>query len=250
MMRPLALLLALVSTVCAVEVKTIKFAGVDHTVCTVDLSKEKLELFLKDGAGKTLKTFKRLEETLQAKGRRLHFAMNAGMYEPDFSPVGLFIAGGREIAPLNLRADEGNFYLKPNAVFGISDRGAFVVESYRFPKVPGKVQLATQSGPALVLGGKIHPRFMPGSINRLWRNGVGIVNANTVVFVMSEGTVNFHDFARFFRDELKCNDALFLDGTVCSLHYAPKKRSDFRIALGPIIGVTEKAETTEKAEPK
>ena len=29
------------------------------------------------------------------------FAMNAGMYHEDFSPVGLFVEGGRELAPLN-----------------------------------------------------------------------------------------------------------------------------------------------------
>jgi uncharacterized protein YigE (DUF2233 family) len=239
-MRSLVWLLAVVSTALGVETKTITFAGVEYTVCAVDLTKEKLELFLDDDSGKPLNTFARLDEMLGTKGRRLHFAMNTGMYHKDYSPVGLYMADGRQIAPLNLRVEpEGNFFLKPNAVFAVSDRGAFIVESSQFPAVPGKIHLATQSGPALVLGGKIHPKFTPGSKNQLRRNGVGVVNAQRVVFVVSEAAVNFHDFARFFRDELKCTDALFLDGTVCSLHFAPLKRSDFRINFGPMIGVTE-----------
>lgn len=239
-MRALALLLVVVSMACAVEVKTITFAGVEHTVCTVDLAKEKLELFLNDDAGKPLNTFARLEEMLATKGRRLHFAMNGGMYHKDYSAVGLCIADGRQLAPLNLRVEpDGNFFLKPNAVFAVNERGAFIVESSQFPAVSKGVQLATQSGPALVLGGRIHPKFTPGSKNQLRRNGVGIAGAQRVVFVVSEGPVNFHDFARLFRDQLGCKDALFFDGTVCSLHYAPLKRSDFRINLGPMIGVTE-----------
>ncbi|WP_243463398.1 phosphodiester glycosidase family protein, partial [Brucella suis] len=31
-------------------------------------------------------------------------------------------------------------------------------------------------------------------------------------FVVSDDAVNFHDFARFFRDRLECPNALFLDG--------------------------------------
>ena len=58
------------------------------------------------------------------------------------------------------------------------------------------------------------------------------------VFVISGAPVNFDEFARLFRDELKCPDALFLDGTVSSLHSAALKRSDFHIDLGPLIGVT------------
>ena len=55
----------------------------------------------------------------------------------------------------------------------------------------------------------------------------------------SEAPVNFHEFATMFRDVLRCPDALFLDGTISSLHAPKLNRSDFRMDLGPMIGVTE-----------
>jgi len=42
-----------------------------------------------------------------------------------------------------------------------------------------------------------------------------------------------------FRDTLHCPDALFLDGTISSLHSTNLNRSDFRMDLGPILAVTE-----------
>ena len=87
----------------------------------------------------------------------------------------------------------------------------------------------------------MHPAFREGSENRLFRNGVGVPSPDVALFAISEAPVNFHEFATMFRDVLHCPDALFFDGTVSSL-YAPKlKRSDFRIDLGPFIGVTEPA---------
>jgi uncharacterized protein YigE (DUF2233 family) len=60
-----------------------------------------------------------------------------------------------------------------------------------------------------------------------------------VVFVNSEAPINFHEFASYFRDKLGCSEALFLDGTINSLHSTELKRSDMRMDLGPLIGVTE-----------
>jgi len=56
---------------------------------------------------------------------------------------------------------------------------------------------------------------------------------------MSEVPVNFYEFATFFRDQLHCPDVLFLDGTISSIYAPELKRNDFRMDLGPIIGVTE-----------
>ncbi|MGO4611234.1 phosphodiester glycosidase family protein, partial [Variovorax sp. 2RAF20] len=64
----------------------------------------------------------------------------------------------------------------------------------------------------LVIDNGINPIFIPGSTDRTRRNGVGICADGTLRFVISEDRVNFHDFARLFRDDLKCPDALFLDG--------------------------------------
>jgi len=244
----LAVLTASLSPVKAEEYSEALAAGKRITVIRVDLTKEKLQLFLHDDADQPLKSFDGVNLSLQTKDSRLRFAMNAGMYHGDFSPVGLYVAEGVEIAALNLQPGDGNFFLKPNGVFAITDRGARVIESSLYPRLKQSetVQLATQSGPLLLAHGKIHPVFNPQSTSRLYRNGVGVhsQSPNQVLFAISEEPVNFHEFATFFRDGLKCTDALFLDGTICSLYSRKLKRSDKKMDLGPIIGITEAAPTS------
>jgi len=52
--------------------------------------------------------------------------------------------------------------------------------------------------------------------------------------------VNFHAFARLFRDALDCDNALFLDGTISSLFAPAIGRNDDYWNLGPMIGVFRK----------
>lgn len=233
------LLILLPALAPAVEFSNVRFAGKRITVCRVNVREERLQLFLRDDAGVPLKRFDRLEAWLQSRGQKLRFAMNAGMYHGDFSPVGLFVAEGRQLAPLNLARGDGNFFLKPNGVFVLTDSGARVIEASHYPGIRERVILATQSGPLLVLGGRLHPAFNPASDSRLFRNGVGVPSPDIAIFANSEDPVNFHEFATFFLDVLRCPNALFLDGTINSLHSAELKRSDFRMDLGPIIGITE-----------
>ncbi|HWT20036.1 MAG TPA: phosphodiester glycosidase family protein [Variovorax sp.] len=208
-----------------------------YTVVEIDLRTERLELFLRDDAGAPFKRLDHLEAWLAARNRQLVFAMNAGMYHADFSPVGLLVQEGREVSPLNLSAGAGNFFLKPNGVFLVSDAGPRVVESSEYPALSKEgVRLATQSGPLLLRRGVVHPAFIPDSDSRKIRNGVG-VSGPKAIFVISEQPVNFYEFALYFHDVLHCRDALYLDGTVSALHSPALGRSDFTRALGPILGV-------------
>jgi uncharacterized protein YigE (DUF2233 family) len=64
-----------------------------------------------------------------------------------------------------------------------------------------------------------------------------------VHFAISEGAVNFYDFARFFREKLGCKNALFLDGGSAPGLFAPElQRSDApgHGGYGPIIAVVTK----------
>jgi uncharacterized protein YigE (DUF2233 family) len=161
------------------------------------------------------------------------------MYHADLKPVGLFANDGRQITPLNLQKGEGNFFVKPNGVFLITTKGAArVVESSECLQLKDKIGLATQSGPLLVRRRAIHPAFKPDSTSRLIRNGVGIPSPDTALFVITTDPMNMNEFARLFRDVLKCPDALYFDGTVSSLYAPPLKRADRLIDLGPIIGIT------------
>jgi uncharacterized protein YigE (DUF2233 family) len=92
----------------------------------------------------------------------------------------------------------------------------------------------------LVIGGKIHEAFIEGSTDLKSRDGVGVDGAGKVHFVISEDAVNFYDFARFFRDGLGCDNALFLDGGSAPGLYAPELGRDDAPGhggYGPIIGV-------------
>lgn len=229
----------------AVEYRTVAHAGKRFTVCTVEPKTERLELFLQDDKGVVLHTFAAVEAMLKRRGQRLVFGMNGGMFHQTYAPVGLFVADGREVTPLNTGAAEGNFFLKPNGVFAVlKDGAAVVVETAGWPALTGKARLATQSGPMLVIDGRLHPAFRVESDSRLFRNGVGIAPDGKALFVISVEPVNFHEFATLFRDALRCRNALFLDGTISSLHAPELKRSDEHFPLGPILGVT-----AEKPKP-
>jgi uncharacterized protein YigE (DUF2233 family) len=222
----------------AVEFSKELASGKRITVCKINLETERLELFLQDEKGATLKTFSAIDRLLEPKGRRLSFAMNAGMFHGNFAPVGLFVQDGRQLKPLNLDNAPGNFFLKPNGVFLVSASGARVIESSEYLKLEEPALLATQSGPLLLRSNQVHPAFNLKSESRLYRNGVGVASKKSVYFAISEEPVNLYEFAVFFRDVLHCPDALFLDGDISSLYAPALRRNDDGNHLGPIIGVT------------
>ena len=59
----------------------------------------------------------------------------------------------------------------------------------------------------------------------------------TVVFAISDAPLNFHRFARLFRDVLETPDALFLDGNISRLYAPMLDRHDLGFPMGPILGV-------------
>jgi uncharacterized protein YigE (DUF2233 family) len=206
-----------------------------YTVVRVD-DPQRLELFLRDDKGAPFHRFDKLSAWLQARKKHLRFAMNAGMYEPDFSPVGLFVARAQELAPLNLRAGHGNFYTKPNGVFVVTSAGPRIVESSKYAEKLGDVLLATQSGPLLVEHGVIHPRL--SAVSKFIRNAVGVTGTG-VTFVISNEPVSLHELATYFKNDLNCDDALYFDGTVSALYSSELGRNDSTVDLGPIIGLVE-----------
>jgi uncharacterized protein YigE (DUF2233 family) len=230
----------------AVEFTNALIAGKRAVVCRVNVKTERLELFLTNDAGAYFKTFEAVDRSLRARRRTLTFGINAGMFHADGSPVGLFVANGTQLHSLNTADGQGNFFLKPNGVFLVATSGAHVIESSEYPgwldREREQPLLATQSGPLLVRNGRLHPEIRASSTSRYVRNGVGIPTPEIALFVITEEPVTFHELATFFRDQLKCPDALYLDGAICSLHSVQLKRSDKRSDLGPILGVTERGQ--------
>jgi uncharacterized protein YigE (DUF2233 family) len=224
------------------------FEGASYIVCSFDPTKDKLRFFWLHDGGKPYRTFATLAADLESKGKSLQFAINGGMYQDDFRPVGLYIENGRKLVPANTTSRSGspsqipNFYKKPNGVFYVGDKEAGVLETGRFVALSSKADFATQSGPMLVIDGSIHPAFIVNSTDRKPRNGVGVSSPTKVHFAISEGWVSFYEFARFFRDGLGCGNALFLDGGIAPGIYAPEVgRNDppAHGGYGPIIAVVD-----------
>jgi uncharacterized protein YigE (DUF2233 family) len=220
----------------------IMHAGVRYVICRFRAGSDDIRMFWAGDDGRPLLGFAALRRHLRARGLKLRFGMNGGMYTPRHAPAGLYVEAGRQIVPLNLRRGRGNFHLLPNGVFWLKGGQAGVTESRRFARLRIRPAHATQSGPMLVINGRIHPRFRPASESRKIRNGVGVAaDGRTIYFVLSEDPVNFHTFARLFRDRLKTPNALFLDGTISQIYAPELRRYGGIMPMGPIIAVVEKA---------
>jgi uncharacterized protein YigE (DUF2233 family) len=211
--------------------------GAHYSVCTIDLRTADLRLFLRSGDGAPFGSFRSLSDALSARGEQLAFAVNGGMYNDDRGPVGLYVENGDELKAANTRNGWGNFHLKPNGVFYWGDGEGGVLETSAYLRRKPAAAFATQSGPMLVIDGKLHPRFLADGTSRKIRDGVGMRDRHTAVFALSEEPVTFYAFAQLFRDRLGCADALFLDGTISSFFAPELGYAGSAYPLGPIIGV-------------
>ena len=199
--------------------------GVTYHIATVDPAR--VRVLWADDAGRPLRTFDALAKHIEAKGWKAELLMNGGIFEPGGVPSGLLIQEGKELRPVNRRDGEGNFYLKPNGVFFLTDTAAGVIDTAKWPPADRAVRSAVQSGPLLLRDGKVHPAFRKESASRLIRNGVGVTRDGKVALAMtdfdSEKLPNLFEFAMLFR-KLGCDDALFLDGDLSQI----RKRGEFQ----------------------
>jgi uncharacterized protein YigE (DUF2233 family) len=243
MLRKLLIALVLLISAGAVRAaepcKPVNFEAAHFTVCSFDVRQDRLALYNLDAQGRPYATFAALDAAVKAQGHELAFAMNAGMFGEDLRPVGLYVEQGRQFKKINRRGGGGNFHLKPNGVFYISGERAGVMETDAFVRAAPRVDYATQSGPMLVIDGAIHPKFSADGTSAKLRNGVGAVDEHRVVFAISDEPVTFYDFARLFRDELHCRNALFFDGSVSSLYAPSIGRDDGLVPLGPMVGLAK-----------
>jgi uncharacterized protein YigE (DUF2233 family) len=226
----------------AADCRDIAFEGASYTACRIDPATEDLRLWLRGADGRILGTFDRVNARLAEDGLTLGVAMNAGMYHDDRRPVGLYVEDGRQETAIVTREGPGNFGMLPNGVLCLGEGTAAVIESRRFAEEKPSCRFATQSGPMLVIGGALHPRFIPGSDFTNIRNGAGVAPDGTLWIAISNGPVNFHDFARLFRDALGTPDALYLDGSVSRLYVRDAGRNDLGFPVGPIIGTAVPAD--------
>ena len=213
-----------------------RFEGTPISYCEATAGDD-LRLFLNGADGLPYGGFSPIDAALADKGQHLAFAMNAGMYQPDQAPVGLYIEDGVQGHKIVTRDGPGNFGLLPNGVFCIGKRLS-IVESRAFAAKPPACRYATQSGPMLVIDGKLHPAFQADSSSYHIRNGVGVsADGKLAWFAITDDPVTFDRFARFFRDVLGAKDALYFDGSVSRMSAVELGRSGAGFPVGPIVGL-------------
>lgn len=225
---------------------SIEFDSQNFIICPVEIGVQDLRMFHEDGepslwGPSVFGFFDQIDQHLAGQGKQLSFAMNGGMYHRDKSAVGLYIANGSQNQNLNTNEGTGNFHLLPNGVFFWDKNQAGVMEANAYRDADIMPSYATQSGPMLVIDGKLHHRFRVNGTSLKMRNGVGVKqDGKQTYFAISEQPVNFESFGRLFRDYLKTPNALFLDGGRASQIFAANlDRNDNSEKLGPIIAVVE-----------
>jgi len=216
------------------------------TAHIVDLKKDELNFYLKDNNGTIFKRFENLNNWLKAKNKKLLFAMNGGMYMENSMPLGLYIENEKIIRKINrVKNAFGNFYMQPNGVFFITKKNNVYIKKTTDFKYKNSIKYATQSGPMLLINGKMHPKFRKGSSNLHIRNGVGILADGRILFAISNELINFYDFAKFFQNN-GCKNALYFDGFVSDIYLPPEHNTFHYSKFGVIIGQIEEMDKKDK----
>lgn len=221
--------------------ETITYRNQSFDVVTIDPKNTEIKFFLASENNQKYRSLKNLKRAVETKGDELLFAMNGGMYLKDGSPQGLYIENGKEIKVLDtISSGYGNFYMQPNGIFYLTEKSGTVCTTRSFLKINPNPQFATQSGPMLVIEGKLHSVFQEGSKHLNIRNGVGIDNDGNVLFAISNEKVNLYDFAMLFKEKLHCKNALYLDGFVSRAYIPQLKREQLDGNFGVMIGVVQR----------
>lgn len=209
--------------------------GARYRVCEIPAAAvPRLRLTARYAGRRPVRTIARMDTLVRARGERLLFATNAGLYERVDSATGLLVAdGGRTYSRLNRGAGPrdpcsvANFYCPPNGVFYVAGGRAAVRSTADFAARRASADapsIASQSGPMLVRNGALARAFPANSQSRKVRNGVGVRADGSVVFAIADEPVTFHQFAVAFRDTFRCRDALFLGGAISQLYAGPGTR--------------------------
>ena len=221
--------------------ESVSFEGASLTHCVADPAKHRIVADLGPAGGAPYRSLGKLAAARGDDAPEVAFAMNAGMFDEEGKPIGYYVESGDRLQELNRAEGPGNFHMKPNGVFfGSGGEWQIRTADDFYSNVGERPDFGTQSGPMLVIDGRLHPEISENGPSKAVRNGVGIDAEGRAHFVISEGPVSFGVLARYFRDVLKTPDALYLDGSVSALWDPARDRVDARAPIGPILVVEEK----------
>ena len=225
-------------TACEVAV----FEDVPLTLCIADPELNTIRTALAPEQGPAWRSLAAFAANRAPDAEPVSFAINAGMFDDDGNPIGYYVEDGERLMRLNRNDGPGNFHMLPNGVF-FGTNGTWRVRTTEdfFENVDRRPDFGTQSGPMLVIEGELHPDIAPDGESLRIRNAVGIDSGGRALFVISDAPISFGKLARFYRDVLKVQNALYLDGTVSSLWVPEIDRLDSAFPIGPLIVVEKRA---------
>lgn len=213
---------------CLLPLALLPLAAVASAACTltdptltlqsyrVDAQKERIAMYWQDRHGKAWGSLRSLLAGIDGDGR-VQMAMNGGIYDKAYAPLGLYIEDGKRLTPVNRSAGGGNFFIRPGGVFLVANGRAKIVPLPAYKPSPA-IRYAVQSGPMLIENGVINWRLKPSASSRKLRNGVGIDKQGRVVFMLSDRETNFYDFACYAQSKLGVRQMLYLDGTLSKMY--------------------------------
>ena len=220
--------------------RIVRFEGTSLTHCMAVPGVHRVVTDLAADNGTRYRSLKAMSNDRQAAG--VAFAMNAGMFNEDGSPLGYFVERSARLEEVNTGNGQGDFYSKPNGIFyGTGDEWQVRTTPDFLENVRRRPGFGTQSGPMLVIAGDLHPDILPDGPERVIRNGVGMDRENRAHFVISNEPVSFGRLARYFRDELQVRNALYLDGEHAALWDPASGRLDEGAPIGPMVVVEKLA---------
>lgn len=220
---------------------TVTYEEVKLTHCIANPARHRIAMALGPEGGAPYRGLANLAAGRPADAAPVAFAMNGGMFDGEGKPIGYYVEGGERLKELNRNEGSGNFHMQPNGVFfGTGSKWQVRTSDDFYANVGDRPEFGTQSGPMLLIEGKLHPEITDDGPSRTRRNGVGVDRQGRAHFVISEGPVSFGKLARFFRDVAGTPNALYLDGGVSSLWDPARERMDTLAPIGPIIVVEQK----------
>ena len=183
---------------------------------TVNPQTERVKMYWQKANGEAWGTLHALLADINSQGQ-VQMAMNGGIYDKAYAPLGLYIEDGKRLTPVNRSAGGGNFFIRPGGEFLVENGRAKIVPLPAYKRSPA-IRYAVQSGPMLIENGVINWRLKPSASSRKLRNGVGIDKQGRVVFMLSDRETNFYDFACYAQSKLGVRQMLYLDGTLSKMY--------------------------------
>lgn len=153
-------------------------------------------------------------------------SINGGFFDHEFRPLGLRISNKKQLNPIKPISWWGIFYVAQDRPY---------ITNVRHFNPRGGIDFAVQSGPRLLINGKIPP-LKVGSAER---SALGITrDGKVIILVSTNGAMSTNELAHLMKSPpLSCTDAINLDGGSSSQLFA--RMSSFHLNVHGFSNVSD-----------